>query len=145
MKISTKGRYGVRAMYELALRSGGEVVITKVIAEQQGISEKYLEQILTPLRKAGLVRSVRGAQGGYQLARAPETITVGDIVRVLEGPIQPVECVSDTGVDGQACVRSAVCPARRVWQKIGDCAAQVLDSVTLADLVNDCGCDDRRD
>ncbi|NLC77024.1 MAG: Rrf2 family transcriptional regulator [Clostridia bacterium] len=132
MKLSTRGEYGLRAMFDLALRQGEGPVPLKDVAERQEISGHYLEQLIAGLRKAGLVKSVRGAQGGYMLARPPNEITVGDIVRVLEGPIGPTECVSQE--DQTACERSETCIARRVWQRVRDSIVEVMDSITLADM-----------
>ncbi len=136
MKLSTKGRYGVKAMFELAMHEGTGPTPLKQVAESQGLSEHYLEQLISPLRKAGLVKSVRGAQGGYELARPAKEITVGDILRVLEGPIAPTDCaVSDVGVDH--CGRADECIARGVWTKVRDSVQKVVDSITLADLCED--------
>lgn len=132
MKISTRGQYGVRAMVELALNYGRGPMSLKDIAERQGLSEHYLEQLLGALRKAGLVSSVRGAYGGYELNKSPEDILVGDIVRVLEGPIAPVECVSDTRE--QVCSRIDSCVTHLLWEMLKDAIEDVLDSVTLKDL-----------
>ena len=96
------------------------------------MSERYLEQLMVPLKRAGLVKSVRGAQGGYILARNPQDITAGDIIRVLEGPIAPVECVSES--NPEACSRADFCVTRSLWTKVRDSIAEVLDSYTLADL-----------
>ncbi|MFN2363905.1 MAG: Rrf2 family transcriptional regulator, partial [Halarsenatibacteraceae bacterium] len=95
MKISTRGRYGLRAMIDLAINEEGEAIPLRVIAEREDISEQYLEQLFANLRKSGLVKSVRGAHGGYLLNREPENITAGDVFRVLEGPVSPVDCVQE--------------------------------------------------
>ena len=137
MKISTRGRYGVRAMYDLATRYGEGPVPLKEIAERQGISEHYLEQLIAPLRKAGLVKGVRGVAGGYELARPPSEITVGDIIRVLEGPIAPVECVIEDPDAEKACDHLDGCISHRIWARVRDSIAQVLDSITIADLLNE--------
>jgi Rrf2 family cysteine metabolism transcriptional repressor len=106
----------------------------KEVAETESLSESYLEQLVSELRKAGLIRSVRGAQGGYYLAKEPSIITAGDIIRVLEGPIGPVQCVVDLpGIDICDCAES--CVERLLWQRLRDSMAQVLDSITLADLM----------
>ncbi|HHV93246.1 MAG TPA: Rrf2 family transcriptional regulator [Firmicutes bacterium] len=132
MRISTKGGYGIRAMYELAMAHGQGPVPLKVVAEKQALSEHYLEQLMGTLRKAGLVKGVRGAKGGYQLALPPEKISVGDVIRALEGPIAPVSCVD---LDAEAgCERHATCPTRGLWERLRDSMIQVLDSTTLADL-----------
>lgn len=135
MKFSTKARYGLRAMLELALNYGRDPLSVKAIAEREGISEAYLEQLLTSLGKAGLLKSVRGAQGGYLLVDDPETVLVGDIVRVLEGPIAPVDCVNRQSP--AACDRAEKCVSRMVWKRVRDAVEEVLDSITLADLCNE--------
>lgn len=132
MKISTKGHYGVQAMFDLAQHFGEGPISLKSIAERQELSEHYLEQLIAVLRKAGLVKSVRGAQGGYILARDPADIKVGDIVRVLEGPIAPVECVSEE--DPEHCLKSEFCITRNVWEKVKDSIEEVLDNISLADM-----------
>ena len=132
MKISTKGRYALRLMLGIALRSEGEPVSLRDVAKQEGISDKYLEQIVTPLNRAGLVRSVRGAGGGYLLTRTPEEYTVGDILRVLEGDLVPVSCADAPG----ACSRSEFCVTQEVWARIAAAVAEVVDNITLADLAN---------
>ena len=134
MKISTKGHYGVQAMFDLAQRYGEGPVSLKSVADRQDLSEHYLEQLFASLRKAGLVKSVRGAQGGYTLARDPAEIKVGDIIRVLEGPIVPVECVS---ADPEQCMKAEFCITRSVWEKVRVSIEEVLDSITLADMCKD--------
>ncbi len=135
MKISTRGQYGIRAMLELALNEQDGPVALKTIAEKQRISEPYLEQLIATLRKAGLVSSVRGALGGYQLTRDPAEIKIGDILRVLEGPIAPVECVIDDA-EGN-CLNSGHCATQGLWKRLRDSMVEVLDSTTLADLISD--------
>lgn len=132
MRTSTKGRYGVRAMLDLARHYGKEPVPLRDIAERQGISDHYLEQIFGSLRKAGLVRSVRGTNGGYELIGDPSEVTVGQILRVLEGPIGPTDCVEE-GSSAQ-CDRGDVCATRCLWQKVHLAIADVIDSTTLGDL-----------
>ncbi len=133
MKLSTKGRYGVTAMYDLAMHYGQGYIRLKSIAERQNLSETYLEQLIAPLRKAGLVKSIRGAQGGYALAKEPQNVTVGDIIRVLEGPIAPVDCViGDVGTE--YCGKTEICITRDIWLRLKECMEGVLDSITLADL-----------
>ncbi|MFB4211940.1 cysteine metabolism transcriptional regulator CymR [Shouchella sp. JSM 1781072] len=125
MKISTKGRYGLTIMMALAKKEGEGPTSLKSIAQEYNLSEHYLEQLIAPLRNATLVKSVRGAYGGYKLAKQPEEITAGDIIRVLEGPISPVEVLDDEE------------PAKRdLWIKIRDAVKGVLDTTTLADLAN---------
>lgn len=125
MKISTKGRYGLTIMMDLAKHYGKGPVPLKSIAERHSLSEHYLEQLVAPLRNAGLVRSIRGAYGGYKLTRSPEEISAGDVIRVLEGPISLVEFTDEDD------------PARRdLWKRIRDTIAHELDSTTLAHLIN---------
>jgi Rrf2 family transcriptional regulator, cysteine metabolism repressor len=135
MKLSTKGRYGVKAMLDLALHNSEGQIALKNIAERQEISENYLEQLFATLRKAGLVNSTRGSQGGYVLANDPENITVGSILRALEGSLAPVECVLEK--DPTSCTRSDRCVTRLLWTKIRDSVNQVVDSISLQDLVED--------
>jgi Rrf2 family protein len=135
MKLSTKGHYGVKAMFDLAQHYGEGPIPLKSVAERQELSEHYLEQLIAGLRKAGLVKSVRGAQGGYSLAREPGEIRVGDIIRVLEGPIAPVECVNQE--DPVCCNKADFCITRGVWEKVRDSITGVLDGITLADMVAD--------
>ncbi|WP_206812670.1 RrF2 family transcriptional regulator [Paradesulfitobacterium ferrireducens] len=135
MKLSTKGRYGLKAMFDLAQHFGEGPISLKSIAERQDISEHYLEQLISGLRKAGLVKSVRGAQGGYVLGREPGKMTIGDVIRVLEGPIAPVDCVAEE--DPECCSKADYCVTRTVWEKVRDSIAEVLDSITLEDMVKD--------
>ena len=134
LRLSTRGRYGVKAMFELAMNHGRGPIPLKEIADRQGLSEHYLEQLVAPLRKAGLVKSVRGAHGGYMLNKDPASISVGDIIRVLEGPIAPTDCVAEDRDAVEHCGRAAGCMARSVWAKVRDSIAEVVDSITLADL-----------
>ncbi len=135
MKLSTKGRYGLRAMIEMAAHKDSGPMATHEIARLQNLSERYLEQLLIPLKQAGLVKSIRGSQGGYVLGRDPETITVGDIIRVMEGPIAPVDCVNEN--NPEACDRSGTCVTRPIWTQVRDAITQVLDSYSLMDLVEE--------
>lgn len=131
MKISTKGRYALRLMLDLAMSELGTPVPLRDVSRRQGISDKYLEQIVTPLTRMGLLRSVRGAQGGYLLTRAPQEYTVGEILRPLEGSLAPVSCV-----DGSACCeKSDSCATLDVWRKIQVAVLDVVDNISLADLV----------
>jgi len=135
MKLSTRGRYGVKAMFDLALNFSDEPVPIKSIAERQGLSEAYLEQLMAALRKAGLVKSIRGAQGGYVLSDSPDKITVGDIIRSLEGSMAPVDCViEDEETD---CEKAEYCVTRLVWERIRDSINRVIDSITLQDMIDD--------
>lgn len=133
MKVSTKGRYGLRLMTDLAVYHEQGLVPLKEIAARQDISEKYLEQIMMQLNRSGLVRSVRGAQGGYMLAKAPEDITVGAVLRVLEGSLCPVDCVGETG----SCLRTARCATIGVWLRLKEAVESVVDHTTLADLAEE--------
>lgn len=124
LKISTKGRYGLTLMIELARNYGAGPLSLKSIAEQKDLSNHYLEQLATPLRNAGLIRSVRGPYGGYTLAREPDKITAGDIIRVLEGPITLVEVIEEEEAAQQA-----------LWMEISNVIKEVLDTTTLNDLL----------
>ena len=132
MKLSTKGRYGVKAMVELAINYGGAPLSIKTISKRQNISEYYLEQLFSPLRKAKLITSIRGAQGGYVLSREPKDITVAEIMYVHEGPIEIAECI-----DGVSCDNLDCCATRLLWAKIKNSIDDVMKSVTLQDIVND--------
>ena len=132
MKLSTKGRYGVKAMVDLAIHYGESPISIKSISQRQGISEYYLEQLFSALRKAKLIKSIKGAQGGYVLNKLPEEITVADIMEVLEGPIEISDCV-----EGTTCNNGNCCATRFVWQKIKTSIEDVTTSVTLKDIVND--------
>jgi Rrf2 family transcriptional regulator, cysteine metabolism repressor len=134
MKISTKGRYGLTIMIELAKNYGEGPTSLKTIAQANDLSEHYLEQLIAPLRNAGLVKSIRGAYGGYILSDVPSKITAGDVIRVLEGPITPVEGIEDEE------------PAKReLWIRIRDAIRDVLDNTTLEDLANHSGDDGEMD
>ena len=133
MKISTKGRYALRLMLDVALHSNGAAEPLRDVAQRQEISDKYLEQIVTQLSRAGLVRSVRGAGGGYLLTREPEEYTVGEILRVLEGNLAPVSCAD--GSDVCRCGRAEQCVTVEVWRDIQAAISGVVDHLTLADLV----------
>lgn len=132
MKLSTKGRYGVKAMVDLAIRYGKETVSIKNISERYNISEYYLEQLFASLRKADLIKSIRGAQGGYVLSRDPKDITVADIIYVLEGPIEISECLEEN-----VCTNIDCCATRLLWERIKNSIDDVLKSTTLQDMVND--------
>jgi len=133
MKLSTKGKYGVRAVYEVARHYGRGPITIKEISERQGISISYLEQILHKLGKAGLIESVRGPAGGYLLARKPADLTIGDIVRVLEGPIALSHCL-EPGESGDCC-QTDDCVARMVWAKVGAKIEEALDSISFDNLL----------
>ena len=131
MKLSTKSRYGVRMMADLADHYGKSPVFLKDIAKREDISEKYLSIIVIPLRAAGLIKSTRGAYGGYVLARPPEEINIGDIFDALEGENCLVDCVNNP----QDCSRASTCPTRDVWSHLSERIRETLGSITLTDLV----------
>jgi len=131
MKISTRGRYALRLMLELAMNADQYTTI-KTISERQDISGKYLEQIISVLSRAGYVKSIRGSQGGYKLARPAEEYTVGMILRLIEGSLVPVACMDD---EPNQCPRSEECVTLDVWRQIDEAVSAVVDNITLADLV----------
>ncbi len=131
MKLSTRGKYGLYAMFYLATQAGNGPQPLKSIAET-GVPEQYLEQLLGSLRRAGLVTTVRGVQGGYQLARDPAQITVGDIIDATEGPVSLSECLHDS----DACQKSCGCPTRMVWSRLTDQINGLLQSITLKDMLS---------
>ena len=131
MKISTKGRYALRLMLDLAQQPPTEYVSIKSVATRQGISEKYLEQIIKMLSKSGLVESTRGKSGGYRLTRPPESYTVGEILRVTEGSLAPVSCLEEE----HHCENCDDCVTYEIWQNVLDAINEVVDSITLSYLV----------
>lgn len=131
MKISTRGRYALRLMIDIAIHSGGTPVRIKDIARRQMISEKYLEQIVSVLHKAGFVRSSRGPQGGYRLARSPEEYTAGSILTLIEGSLAPVSCLEAAENE---CPRQEYCSTLRLWEMVDTAVQKVVHEVTLADL-----------
>jgi Rrf2 family protein len=131
MKLSTKGRYGMRAMLDLAQHYDDGLVLVKDVARRQEVSERYLEHLFLSLKTAGLVKSVRGAHGGFTLARSPNKIKLMDIISVSEGPLALVDCV----VDASVCPRSSKCAARDLWHELQSAMGEVLGSLTLQDLV----------
>lgn len=133
MKISTKGRYALRLMLDIALNDAKTPVRIKDIAERQQISDKYLEQIVSSLNKAGFVKSLRGPQGGYRLTKKPEEYTIGMILRLIEGSLAPVACLDD---DINNCTRADRCPTLILWEKLYDAISEVVDNITLADLIS---------
>jgi len=132
MKLSTKGRYGVRAMVALAMNYEGTPMSIKTISKKENLSEYYLEQLFSPLRRANLIRSIRGAQGGYVLCQSPDEITVYDIITILEGPIEVANCT-----DGMNCDNESDCTTRLVWEKVKKSIDDVLTSMTLQSIVDD--------
>ena len=143
MKLSTKGRYGLRALIDLAQYSEMEPVSITSISDRQGISERYLEQLMAMLKKAGLVKSIRGAGGGYILAKDLKEISVGDVLRALEGNLEPVEC---SGLNPEErCKAADSCVTKYVWQRINDSINQTVDEMKLDQLVEESrkmGCHD---
>ena len=133
MRISTKGHYGLRAMTALARAYGQGPVALAEVAGTEGLPMGYLEQLIAPLRRAGLVVSTRGTRGGYRLAMEPSAVTVSDVLRVLEGPVALAECASEEVSPG-CCERELGCPSREIWQRTRESILQVWDSTTLADL-----------
>ena len=134
MKLSTKGRYGLRALIDLAQYGEKEAVSIQSISARQQISDSYLEQLVRKLKKAGLVNSVRGAQGGYRLAKPAEKISVGDVLRALEGSIEAVSCQEG---ENPSCVGKDLCVARYVWQKVNKSIQETVDSIMISQLVEE--------
>jgi Rrf2 family cysteine metabolism transcriptional repressor len=131
MKLSTKGRYATRALLDIAQRYGKKPVLLKDVSARQDISLRYLDQIVSPLISAKILVSARGPKGGVMLAKPPDKIRLIDFIQILEGPVAPVEFVSNPGV----CTRSVSCVARDVWSDLADAMCRVLESTTLQDLV----------
>ena len=132
MKLSTRTRYGIRAILELAMYYGKGPLQTNVIAKQQDISVKYLEQLMAILKACGLVKSIQGAKGGYILAKKPDEIKLSEVFYCLEGPVVTVECLEDQSY----CVRVADCISRQLWAQIQQAITNVLQSMTLQDLID---------
>ena len=132
MKISTRGRYGTRMMLDLAAHHDQGPTPLREIANRQDLSVKYLEQLIIPLKAAGYIRSVRGARGGYTLARKPDKISVGQIIKVLEGGLSLVDCVEDPKV----CEREKNCPTRDIWLRMSERLMEELSSLTLSDVLD---------
>jgi len=133
MKISTKGRYALRMMLDLAQNQNEGYVALKDVAERQNISKKYLEQIVPMLNRAGLLRTTRGYQGGYMLTKSPESIMLGDVLRVTEGNLAPVSCLEN---EENYCERSEECQTLFVWQGLYDVITKYVDSISLQDILN---------
>ena len=133
MKISTKGRYALRMMLDIAQHDTGEPVRIKDISARQDISLKYLEQIVSVLVRANYLRSIRGPQGGYRLTKRPEEYVVGDMLRLTEGSLSPVECLS---TDRNDCPRADSCVTLRIWKELDEAIRSVVDKYTLEDLLN---------
>ena len=134
MKVSSRGEYGVRAMVALAKNYGQGPMSIAAVAKASSVPMPYLEQLIGPLRRAGLVHSTRGARGGYQLSRDPHDVRVGEVYRVMEGPVAPMDCVSED-VSEQTCPLIEGCETRPVWLKMRDAIVSTLDSTTLGDLI----------
>ena len=134
VKLSTKGRYGLRALIDLAQYGEKEAVSIQSISVRQQISDSYLEQLVRKLKKAGLVTSLRGAQGGYRLAKPAEEISVGDVLRALEGSIEAVSCLEG---ENPSCVGKDLCVARYVWQKVNKSIQETVDSIMISQLVEE--------
>ena len=134
MKISTKGRYGLRAVLDIAMHD--EAASVSSIAARQFISENYLEKLIAMLKKAGIVNSLRGAQGGYVLAKPAEEISVGEVLRALEGDLNPVDCAEIDG-SGEFCEGADTCVTKSVWKRISDSINQAVDNLMIAELAMD--------
>lgn len=137
MKISTRSRYGLRLLYELARRNDSKPVFLNEIAKSQAVSEKYLSKLVIPLRSAGLIRSSRGAHGGYVLARKPDEISLLEVIEVLEGSISLIECMEDPA----SCERSDGCPARGIWLGLDKVMREYCSGVNLEDMLRKGGAD----
>lgn len=133
MRLSTRCRYGIHAMFDLAQNVGEGPQTIRSIAERQLVPEQYLEQIIGVLRREGYVKSLRGAQGGYMLAKDPSDISIGELIRLLEGPVLMADCMGDA----DACIRSSQCPSRLVWERLTDCINGVVDAISLQDMLKD--------
>ena len=131
MKISTKGRYGLRILLDLALNSGEKLRLIRDIAHSQQISEKYISRLIIDLRRAGMVKSVRGSKGGYELALDPKAITLLDVVEVMEGPLSIVDCVREPA----RCARNRICATREIWQGLNSEIRESMRKVTLHDIM----------
>jgi Rrf2 family protein len=132
MRASAKTRYAMEAMVDMVMQAGGGPVALRKIAQRQDISQNYLEQIFMQLRAAGIVRSVRGASGGFVLGKSPSDIRMAEIAALFEGPIDLIGCASDAG----RCSRSVSCAVRQIWVEVGECMKKALDSVTLQDVAD---------
>ena len=131
MKLSTKGRYGLRAAVDLALFAQDEPISINTIAAREGLSESYLEQLFAKLKKAGIVRSIRGTNGGYQLARTADTISVGEVLRALEGDMAVVDCPDNES----GCAKFGSCVTKYVWKRINNSINDTMDAMTLQEIV----------
>jgi Rrf2 family protein len=136
IRISTQGRYALRAMVDLAQHAGGDPVLRQDIAERQEISADYVAQLFRPLQSAGLVEGVKGPGGGYRLIRDPARITTGDVIQAVEGPVALVHCVLPCTDAGPTCHRVDRCPTHLLWKQASEAVTGVLNSVTLQDLAD---------
>ena len=132
MRISTKGDYATRALQDLALRYNQGPIPIEAIAQRQALPARYLEQLLLPLKRGGFVGSKRGVNGGYYLAKPPREITLGQIIRTVDGPIAPIFCVAETS--REACSQESLCVLREIWTEVRDAVAAIVDNTTLADI-----------
>ena len=137
MKLTTKGRYGLRAVIDLAMYAKNDPVSLSDVAERQNISISYLEQLVAKLKKTGIVQSTRGAQGGYALAKAPEEISVGEILRALEGSLSPVDCSAVDGEGETECSASNFCVTKYVWKRINDSINDTVNNMFLSELLEE--------
>ena len=137
LKLTTKGRYGLRAVIDLAIYAKTEPVSLSDVAERQNISISYLEQLVAKLKKAGIVQSTRGAQGGYSLAKEPEEISVGEILRALEGSLSPVDCSAVDGEGETECSASNFCVTKYVWKRINDSINDTVNNMFLSELLEE--------
>lgn len=138
MKLSTKSQYALEALIDLQMHAANGHENLKNVSARRGISEPYLEQIFAALRKAGIVESIRGAQGGFRLAREPADITAGDILRTVEGPLYPVKCVNSKADDENRCLLFDECVTRLLWVRVASEINKAIDGITLEDLVGRC-------
>jgi len=139
MRLTTKSRYGARALFDIAYHSAGVPVQIKEISERQDIPQRYLEQIFHKLKKANIVKSVRGPGGGYVLAKDSKKITVGDIIQAMREPIDPVFCVDNETKQNKQCSRAEECVTRLVWKEAGEKITKFFDSITISDLCERAG------
>lgn len=135
MKLSKRGEYGLRALQDLAAHYGDGPIPNKELAERNNIPYRFLEQILITLKHARIVRSQKGSRGGYVLARPPDQITLAEVVRLLDGPLAPIPCVSETAFEPCGCPDMETCGLRRVMKRVRDVVAEMMEQTTLADLV----------
>ncbi len=131
MRLSTRGRYGTRLMFQLTLNYGDGPILLKYIGAKEGISVRYLEHLIPPLKSARLINSTRGSHGGYTLSKAPSEINLKEIVEALEGSLVPSECINTPNI----CERASFCITRNIWKMLGENITQTLESITLENMV----------